>query len=67
MGYHLRMTYNLLKSRTFYTVLLMFIVGGGNAIVPVLSPDLQTILTGILGIAAAYFHLDLAQRTGATN
>lgn len=61
------MNYSLLRSKTFYTVLVMFIVGGGNAIVPVLPPTWDTIVMAVLAGLASVFHLSTAQTSGATN
>lgn len=61
------MDYKLLKSRTFWTVIAMFLVGGMNAIVPVLSPSLQTIVMAVLTVLASLFHFDTAAKAGAVN
>lgn len=45
----------------------MFIVGGGNAIVPVLPPAWDTVVMAVLSTLAAVFHLDTAQKFGAHN
>lgn len=55
------MNSSILKSRTVWTVIAMFVVGGLNAIVPVLPADLQTGLMALLGIAATYFHINPSQ------
>lgn len=52
---------SILKSRTFWTIVAMFIIGGVNAIVPVLPADVQTIAMAVLGIAATYFHINPSQ------
>lgn len=39
----------------------MFVVGGGNAIVPVLPTSLQAVVLGALGILATYFHVNPSQ------
>lgn len=59
------MNYNIFKSRTFWTVVAMFVVGGGNAILPVIPPAAQTILEALLGLLAAYFHNDTGQKLAA--
>jgi hypothetical protein len=61
------MNYSLLRSRTFWTVVAMFVVGGGNAIVPILPPAFQALVEGLLGILAAYFHKDGMIAAGARN
>lgn len=55
------MNYSIFKSRTFWTIVAMFIIGGLNAIVPVLPAGMQTVLMGILGVAATYFHVNPTQ------
>lgn len=57
--------YSIFKSRTFYTVVAMFIVGGLNAIVPVLPADVQAIAMAVLGVAATYFHISPSQNYSA--
>lgn len=49
--------YSLLKSRTFYTIIAMFVIGGLNAITQVLPPDVQTTAMAVLTVVASYFHL----------
>ncbi|MDE2232892.1 MAG: hypothetical protein KGJ90_02055 [Patescibacteria group bacterium] len=53
--------FSILFSKTFWTIVAMFIVGGGNAIVPVLPPAVQAIFLGLLGILATYFHVNPSQ------
>lgn len=60
-------SYSLLRSRTFWTIIVMFIVGGGNAIVQFMPADLQAGLMAVLGFLASYFHKDTAVAAGATN
>lgn len=55
------MDYSILKSRTFWTILAMFIVGGVNAIVPFMPAEAQTIVMGVLGLLATYFHVNPSQ------
>lgn len=55
------MNFSLFKSRTFWTVVVMFVVGGGNALVPVLPAPVQTAAMAVLGIMAAYFHVNPSQ------
>lgn len=56
------MDYSILKSRTFWTIVAMFLIGGVNAIVQVLPPDIQAAAVAILGIAATYFHVNPSQQ-----
>lgn len=60
-------TYNIFKSRTFWSILAMFVIGGLNAVSGFLPAPLQTGLMAVLGIAATYFHLDTAARSDARN
>jgi hypothetical protein len=59
------MNYSILKSRTFWTVVAMFIVGGVNAIAHVLPADLQTVVMGALSLATMYFHINPSQSYNA--
>lgn len=54
-------TFSILYSRTFWTIVAMFIVGGGNAILPIIPPAASTILSAFLGIVAVYFHTNPSQ------
>lgn len=51
----------VIKSRTFWTIVAMFVIGGGNAVVPMIPVGLQAIAIGGLGILATYFHVNPAQ------
>lgn len=55
------MNYSLLKSRTVWTIIFMFLVGGINAIVPILPPDIQSTVMGLLAAAAIYFKTNPSQ------
>lgn len=61
------MNYSLLKSKTFWTIVLMVVVGAGNAVVPVLPADWQAIVEAVLGALASAFHLSTAKNAGAIN
>lgn len=58
----MKTSYSIFKSRTFWTIVVMFIVTGGNAIVPMLPPGIQVIVTAILGIMAAHYHTNPSQQ-----
>lgn len=60
-------TYSLLKSRTFWTLVIMALLPVANTIVPTLPMNVQDIATVVLGLLAAYFHNSTAQKAGATN
>jgi uncharacterized membrane protein len=53
--------YSLVKSRTFWTIVLSFVVGGLNQVLPILPPGVATLATFFLGIAATYFHVNPSQ------
>lgn len=44
-----------LKSRTVWTVVLMFLVGGVSGIKDVIPADFMPYINGLLAIAAIYF------------
>jgi hypothetical protein len=50
-----------LTSRTVWTVVLMFVIGGTNAIAGVIPAGWETPIMGILAIAAAYFKVSPSQ------
>ena len=53
--------YSLLKSRTVWTVIFMFLVGGGNALVPVLPASIQATAMAVLSALAMYYHVNPSQ------
>lgn len=60
-------TYNLLKSRTFWLLVLAAFIPVANAIVPTLPPAWQAAVSVILSFAAIITHNDTAQKSGAVN
>ena len=50
-----------LTSRTVWTVAVMFIVGGTNAIAGIIPAGWETPLMGVLGLLAAYFKVSPSQ------
>lgn len=60
-------TYSLLRSKTFWTLVVMSLLPIANSIVPTLPPLWQNMAELVLGILAAYFHNSTAQAAGATN
>lgn len=60
-------TYSLLRSKTFWTLVVTFVVGVGNLFVPVLPADVQGIVTTLLLMLASYFHLQTGLNTSGTN
>lgn len=53
--------FSTFSSRTFWTILAMVVVGGGNAIIPILPPAFQTAALAILGVIATYYHVNPSQ------
>lgn len=61
------MNYSLFRSKTFYSALALFIVTGGNAILPVLPPTVSAVLGAIFLVLASIFHLQTAVAGNVTN
>lgn len=61
------MNYSLLRSKTFWTIVAMGIVGAGNAIVPVLPATYQAIVEIVLAAMASSFHLGTGNSTTGSN
>lgn len=55
------MNYSIIKSRTFWTVVVMFLVGGVNAIIEFIPAGAQTAVMAGLTALAAYFHVNPSQ------
>jgi hypothetical protein len=53
---------NILKSRTVWAVVLIFVTAGVNAITDFLSPGTLEIVQGVLGILAIYFRVNAVQK-----
>lgn len=53
--------YSIFKSRTFWTVVAMFVVGGGNAVLPVIPASWDAALMFVLSGLATYFHINPSQ------
>ena len=58
-------TYQLLKSRTFWLLVVASLLPVANAIVPTLPPNVQEIVSAILGVIAIYTHQDGVKKFGA--
>jgi uncharacterized membrane protein len=56
------MNYSIFGSRTFWTIVLMFVIGGLNAITQVLPANVQVAAMGLLSILATYFHVNPSQQ-----
>lgn len=55
------MNYSIFASRTFWTIVAMAVIGGGNAIVPVLPPQVAAVAMLALSALASYFHVNPSQ------
>jgi hypothetical protein len=51
-----------LKSRTVWTITIMFIIGGVEAVAMFIPDAVETPLLAALGLAAAYFKLNPSQK-----
>ena len=61
---HTSMMYKIgqaLKSRTFWTLVLMFIINGISGVREQINPGWLTTIDSVLGILAAYFHVNPSQ------
>lgn len=61
------MSYSLLRSRTFWTLVLMFIVNGWAAISGQLSGPYIPVIDFVLTSVASYFHLKTGQSVSGAN
>ena len=61
------MTYSLLRSKTFWTIVAMALLGAGNALVPVMPADYQALALLVLSGLASYFHLQTGNSTTGAN
>jgi len=50
-----------LKSRTNWTIAIMFLIGGTEAIAQVIPDSIETVILGALGFAAMYFKMNPSQ------
>jgi hypothetical protein len=53
--------YSLLKSRTVWTFVFMFFVGGINALTNVLPGPVDAVLMAILSLLGMHFHVNPSQ------
>lgn len=52
----------ILKSRTTWTIVLMFVIGGIDAITQFLPAEIKDMLLGFLGLLAVYFKINPSQK-----
>jgi hypothetical protein len=61
------MSYSLLRSGAFWTIVGMAVVGAGNAILPTIPSTDAALLEVLLGALASYLHLQVGQSTAGSN
>lgn len=54
-----------LTSRTFYTLVFLFIFNGWNAIAGEVNPQAAIVVNGLLSLVATYFKLNPSQPYGS--
>ena len=59
--------YSLLRSKTFWTIVFNFVFTGYSAISGSLPPTVTVIISGLLSILAATFHLSTGQSQSGSN
>lgn len=60
-------SYNLLKSRTFWTLIFMFVADAISVYGNLLNTEMLTLLNLFLTGLASYFHLKTGKSTTGTN
>jgi hypothetical protein len=55
------MNYSFLKSRTVWTLIFMFVVGGLNGVTNTLPAGIVAPLMGFLSLLGVYFHVNPTQ------
>lgn len=60
-------TYSLLRSKTFWTLVLMFVADAITVYGNLLSPQLLGLLNLVLTGVASYFHLQTGESTTGAN
>ncbi len=59
--------YSLLRSKTFWTVVFMFVFNGYAAISGQLPGDVTLIVNTVLSVIASIFHLETGKSTTGAN
>ena len=49
------------KSKTTWTIVAMFLIGGVNAVASFIPSDFQSVVMGALGLLAVYFKVNPSQ------
>lgn len=57
--------FSIFSSRTFWMFFVMFVIGGGSAIDPILPAVVQVPLMAVLGSLGTYFHVNPSQNYNA--
>lgn len=60
-------TYSFWRSKTFWTLVVTFIITGTNGIMGLIPAWSVIYVQGLLGLLATYFHVSTANKFGATN
>ena len=60
-------TYSWYKSGAVWSFIIMFLVGGIQAVSNSINPALLAVIMAVLGLAGSYFHVSLANSLGARN
>lgn len=61
------MNYSLFRSRTFWTLVFMFVVNGYAAVSGQVPGNIDLVINAVLSLLASYFHLQTGQSTSGTN
>lgn len=63
----MQQTYSLLRSKTFWTLVFMFVVDGFMGVSGQLNPTVVMVVNGAFTVIASYFHLQTGTSTTGTN
>lgn len=61
------MNYSLFRSRTFWSIVALFVISGTNGIMGMIPAGAIVYVQFALAALASYFHLDTAKTFGARN
>lgn len=59
--------YAFWRSGAFWSVVVMFLIGGFQNISSMIPAGWEPIIMGLMGVLATYFHVSVAKQFGATN
>lgn len=60
-------TYSLIRSRTFWTLVFMFLANGFLAISGELDPTFVMVVNAMFSVIASYFHIQTGKSTTGSN